>query len=201
MKTISIKQPWSCLICHGVKDIENRTWQTKFRGRVLVHASAKSDSRSHSINNIFTPEQWEKMRITGGSNLLWNMIKSNWELSAIIGSVEIVDCVQNHESIWAEKSFVDVNKKGDEKVIEIYNWVLANPVLFAEPILNVKGKLSFWEYPMTEEEYLNRLKIGNPLSNELKNQVEENNQYWRNGGHNGPTGHGDICYSDADPGL
>ena len=25
--------------------------------------------------------------------------------------------------------------------------------------------------------------------------------YWQNGGHNGPTGHGDICMSDADNGL
>lgn len=155
MKTISIKQPWASLICYGIKDIENRTWQTKFRGRVLVHSSAKNDSRSHSINNIFTPEQWEKMRITGGSNLLWKMIKSNWELSAIIGSVEIVDCVINHNSIWAEGTI--------SKGYPVYNWVLAKPVLFAEPILNVKGKLSFWDYPMTEDEYLNRLKIGNPL--------------------------------------
>jgi len=28
----------------------------------------------------------------------------------------------------------------------IWNWVLANPVLYEKPILNVKGKLSFWEY-------------------------------------------------------
>lgn len=33
-------------------------------------------------------------------------------------------------------------------------------------------------------------------------QLLANNEYWRNGGHNGPTGHGaDICYSDADSGL
>ena len=28
----------------------------------------------------------------------------------------------------------------------IYNWVLANPILYKKPILNVKGKLSFWEF-------------------------------------------------------
>lgn len=38
-----------------------------------------------------------------------------------------------------------------EKIAEnenklIYNWVLANPVLFENPILNVKGQLTFWEY-------------------------------------------------------
>lgn len=148
MKTISIKQPWAYLICSGIKNIENRTWPTKFRGRVLVHAGAKSDSRSHFINNLFTPAQWEEMKITGGSSLLWKMVKGDWELSAIIGSVEIVDCVQNHTSKWAEKPVYNPYKF--EYETNIYNWVLANPVLFAEPILNVKGKLSFWDYLMNE---------------------------------------------------
>jgi hypothetical protein len=30
---------------------------------------------------------------------------------------------------------------------------------------------------------------------------KESLNYWQNGGPNGPTGHGDICHSDADPGL
>lgn len=28
----------------------------------------------------------------------------------------------------------------------IYNWVLANAVLYDKPVLNVKGKLSFWDW-------------------------------------------------------
>jgi hypothetical protein len=37
---------------------------------------------------------------------------------------------------------------------------------------------------------------------ESRRKFEENWRYWRNGGPNGPTGHGpDICYSDADCGL
>ena len=50
----------------------------------------------------------------------------------IIGSVIIADCVQNHPSVWAEKG--------------CWNWVLKDAVLFDKPIMNVKGKLSFWEY-------------------------------------------------------
>lgn len=40
MKAISIKQPWASLIAHGIKDIENRSWRTNYRGRVLIHAGA-----------------------------------------------------------------------------------------------------------------------------------------------------------------
>ncbi|HDU8694716.1 TPA: ASCH domain-containing protein, partial [Morganella morganii subsp. morganii] len=39
MKAISIRQPWAWLIVNGHKDIENRSWRTKYRGQVLVHAS------------------------------------------------------------------------------------------------------------------------------------------------------------------
>ena len=39
MKALSIRQPWAWLIVHGRKDIENRSWRTKFRGRFLVHAA------------------------------------------------------------------------------------------------------------------------------------------------------------------
>lgn len=37
MKALSILQPWAWLIVNGNKDIENRNWHTRFRGRFLVH--------------------------------------------------------------------------------------------------------------------------------------------------------------------
>ena len=67
--------------------------------------------------------------------------------SAIIGEVEIIDCVINHPSIWAEKTeFAQSGNQRFYKDKPIYNWVLENPVLYEKPILNVKGKLSFWEF-------------------------------------------------------
>ena len=57
---------------------------------------------------------------------------SRYPHGAIIGSVTIADCVQNHPSIWAEKG--------------VWNWVLKDAVLFDKPIENVKGKLGFWEH-------------------------------------------------------
>ena len=151
-KCISIKQPFANLICSGIKDIENRTWKTNFRGRVLVHASAKPIIFK-SVKNIYTIAQLESMTIE--QRML--VISNSFQNSAIIGSVEIVDCVINHESIWAEKTDPFLESQGYIR----YNWVLANPVLFAKPI-PAKGKLSFWEHPMTEEEYFNLEKIGNP---------------------------------------
>jgi len=38
MKALSIRQPWAWLIVNDHKDVENRTWSTNYRGRVLIHA-------------------------------------------------------------------------------------------------------------------------------------------------------------------
>ena len=41
MKALSIKQPWVHAILHEGKDVENRTWTTKYRGWIALHASGK----------------------------------------------------------------------------------------------------------------------------------------------------------------
>ena len=137
MKAVSIKQPWASLIAHGIKDIENRTWRTHFRGRIYIHASAKDLG---SFYEFLNKQQMEAV----GNRWPSSPPVPNRHLSAIIGEVDIIDCVINHPSIWAEKT--DFSKEDPES---IWNWVLANPVLYDKPILNVKGKLSFW-YPDTD---------------------------------------------------
>lgn len=146
MKAITIKQPWASLIVHSIKDIENRTWPCpkKYIGqRVLIHASKSKDKREKPL---LTEEQY---KLAGGVSGYGTHIFGN--RGAIIGSVEIVDCVVNHPSIWAEKTdnyTVGMNPKQHEATTGkkvIYNWVLANPVLFEKP-MPAKGKLSFWEY-------------------------------------------------------
>ena len=39
MRAISVRPPWAWAILHAGKDIENRTWKTKLRGTIAVHAS------------------------------------------------------------------------------------------------------------------------------------------------------------------
>lgn len=137
MKALSIKQPWASLIAHGIKDIENRTWRTHFRGKIFIHASGKGVTDFE-----FTRDQHKALLNIDTENM-------SFHKSAIIGEVDIIDCVINHESIWAEKIFMyEYDEQVGEKPIgkPIYNWVLANPVLYEKPILNVKGNLSLWDW-------------------------------------------------------
>jgi hypothetical protein len=121
MKAITVKQPWAQLICEGIKDIENRTWKTNFRGRVLIHAAATDfDFRNHMTS------EYQRHYIRN--------VKKPYVHGAIIGSVEIIDCVKSKDDSFSSW--------GD---FYCWHWKLKNPILFKKPIENVKGKLSFWE--------------------------------------------------------
>lgn len=122
-KAITIKQPYAHLICEGIKDIENRTWKTYYRGRVYIHSSG---SQGRKFKIALTEDQ---MMAAFGS-IASKAIDGYLSFGAIIGYVEIVDCVKNYPSIWS--------------LPDHYHWVLRNPIIFDKPILNVKGNLSFW---------------------------------------------------------
>lgn len=163
MKAISIKQPWAYLIAAGIKDVENRTWKCpeKYIGkRVFIHVSA---SKMRSLQKTLNLDQLKSFEREVGPEYDLDKLFAK---SSIIGSVEIVDCVINHSSIWAEKSIdckdgcPDVENCPAGKCPHlIYNWILANPILFDEPITNVKGKLSFWDYEFSEDDYKRKYEL------------------------------------------
>lgn len=127
MKAISIRAPWWWYILNGGKDIENRDWPTKFRGRVLVHASKwwKGDAVLADMEDIHAdilepqmiiPPRLSDMQPWGGH---------------IVGSVDIVDCVAEHNSKWFFGG---------------YGFVLRSPFAFRHPT-PFKGALGFFDTP------------------------------------------------------
>jgi len=52
MKAITILQPWASLIVCGVKQIETRSWVTKYRGQIAIHAGKVEAIAAY--NNLFT---------------------------------------------------------------------------------------------------------------------------------------------------
>ena len=82
---ISLRQPWAWMIVNGYKDIENRTWSTRFRGKVLIHAGKKWDEgiMPADIKAMYGIEIPRRLK-TGG----------------IVGMAEITDCVNKSKSPW-----------------------------------------------------------------------------------------------------
>jgi hypothetical protein len=78
-KALSVRQPWAWLIVHGHKPYENRTWNTKFRGEVLIHASKSFDKAGYELVrdtfpeiNLPTPAEFERGGIVGKA-VLWDV--------------------------------------------------------------------------------------------------------------------------------
>jgi hypothetical protein len=122
MKALTICQPYASAIVHGLKKVENRTWETRYRGLLLIHAGK---SRAYLENAI----------AAYGSHFLW-LRPNSLPFGAIIGRVNLVDCVNEEEGkridpVWANGPFC---------------FVLENPVLF-EPPIPYKGAQGFFDVP------------------------------------------------------
>jgi len=90
-KVLSVTMPWAWLIMKYGKDVENRSWKTNYRGRILIHASKKPDPKIGEI--LF---HWCSLVQDDCYRAAY------YSSGCIIGSVELVDCVQGHSSKWAE---------------------------------------------------------------------------------------------------
>lgn len=134
MKALSIRQPWAWLIVRPdltdpaereaafaagiIKDIENRTWPTKFRGRLLVHASSSMTRQEYADASEFV----QSRGVTSMPAF------AELQRGGIIGSVELVDCSDSSYSQWY---------MGDTA------FVLRDAVPL--PFAPLKGALSFFE--------------------------------------------------------
>ena len=96
--------------------------------RVLIHAS--------SCKGVRTWSDRQDQELRKNRDMYFNCVYDKFPKGAIIGSVVISDCVQNHPSVWAEKG--------------CWNWVLKDAILFDNPILHVKGKLGFWDFKLVK---------------------------------------------------
>jgi hypothetical protein len=128
MMALSIQQPWAWMILHAGKDIENRSWQTKIRGRMLIHA-AKQMSRI----NYAEAKNFAMINVNFDLGM---RVPDAYELSfgGIIGSVEITDCVTCSSSSWW---------------MGPVGFVLRNPRPL--PFLPYKGRLGFFNVPEISE--------------------------------------------------
>lgn len=91
---LSVRQPWAWAIIHAGKDIENRSWQAvnhglRQRGRIAIHAAKgmtreEYEDAAKFINGLGASCPLARDLLRGG----------------IIGSVEVVDVVQESESPW-----------------------------------------------------------------------------------------------------
>src|SRR5437016_2208481 len=113
---LSVRQPWAWALIFVGKDIENRKWNTKFRGTVAIHAAFGMTAEEYQDAEAFMIMRG--IRLPPAEDLV---------RGAIIGFVDIVDVVQSHPSPWFEGK---------------YGFVVTNPHPLLKPIA-CKGALGF----------------------------------------------------------
>lgn len=83
---LSIRQPWADAILYAGKDVENRTWPTRYRGPVLIHA-AKAWGGMEKEALIWIQDQG-------------HALARPVHLGGIVGRARIADCVSASRSPW-----------------------------------------------------------------------------------------------------
>lgn len=106
MKALTIRQPWASLIATGVKTIETRSWSTKYRGLLLVHAGM---ARPASLPGymLARPEYdlpWRLQRWSGDGRVFAEMVENHLlPLGAVVAVAQLVDVVpitDYHDTGW-----------------------------------------------------------------------------------------------------
>jgi activating signal cointegrator 1 len=135
MKVLSFLQPWASLTVMGLKKLETRSWSTKHRGELLIHASMGQSGA------LLAQEPPFSKYITDFSKLPFGAIIGKVQLTDIIKvqSLHMSDAVINQLTM-EERAFGDYSNGR-------YVWVLEEPELFTKPV-KMKGTLGLWNFEL-----------------------------------------------------
>lgn len=169
MKALTVKNPFGYLICYGIKDVENRTWNTKYRGTILIHTSAKE------YCNIFSLKE-ELPIINYMYEIIYNKnyhIKSEYidfidndfvlneiykKDTKVLSEFRLLNDLYNrylkNETLLLKSSIIGkvditdviVDSKSKLAYSNSFHWILDNPTLFDTSINKIKGNLGLWNY-------------------------------------------------------
>ena len=120
LRALTVRQPWAQWLVSGAKPTENRSWPTRYRGRLLVHAGARHD-----------PSAILFARAMGAA------VPASVP-AGIIGSVDIADCCDQA---------MHNRGCGCEWASPVsFHWQCADPWQIPEPV-PCRGQLGLWRPP------------------------------------------------------
>lgn len=139
MKTLALQQPWASLVASGIKKIENRSWTTPYRGRVLIVASGRKVPTEFILDQ---PVEWYCAMYT--EQIFGNLPESpDLPVGAIIGYADLVDVTQGvTEDVW------------DNTDDGCYKWHFENARLLDKPIPVAQAGTDLYDTPEVTEDNL-----------------------------------------------
>lgn len=140
MKALTICQPYAELIALGQKRVENRTWPTKYRGQMYIHAG-----KSRQWLDIELDDSLHEYDVGTGLYL------ECMEFGAIIAAATLVDCLHVDSILRGDHDKKYPWLSGHYHVNGPWCWVLDNVSRTPEPI-KVNGAQGLWDYSAAGEE-------------------------------------------------
>lgn len=126
MKALSIRQPWAESILCGAKDVENRSFATKYRGTIAVHASQTVGPIAEQVAAAkFVGPLTRGFDCSGFGRLSYG---------ALVGLVDIVGIVSTREGF---------DPPASPWYVGPFGWLLANPRRIE--IVRYRGRLGLFD--------------------------------------------------------
>lgn len=131
MPCLSIRQPWPWAIFVLGKDVENRSWSTRYRGPILIHAGKHFYPKEIREDVVDCAMMARKAGARIPDQVTLHELKE--QTGGIVGMATIMDCVRDSASPWA--------------IPGEWHWLLANARPL--PFWACKGRLGVFdvEYP------------------------------------------------------
>ena len=142
MKAITIWQPWAEMVAAGIKQNETRSWPTKYRGPIAIHAAKKS------IQVSCTEVSDEAMEVICRRLNLSGVFNSpdTFPMGCIVATANLTDCIKITPEYIATLSSDELTL-GDYTVGR-YAWVMKDTKKLDSPI-PVKGRQGLWNWDDT----------------------------------------------------
>lgn len=151
MNALTIYQPWASLKASNEKEYETRSWQTKYRGPLLIHAAKGSKIYYHTLANL---DQTFNQALTGGKK--WDLgIWDKLPLGKVMAVGTLVDCLEigvEYMTKWGTEMEYPL-PTGNELAFGDYTpgrfaWTFENVHQLKEPI-PAKGMQRLWNFDET----------------------------------------------------
>lgn len=151
MKAITIIQPWATLIAVGEKHFETRSWPTKHRGELAIHAGMKIDKDACQLPEIkaaLDRHGLSAANLPTGAVVALAYLLECWKWDEADGVLLRHKPIIEYESVGKVSNCLEITDK--EKSFGWYGsgryaWQLDNVRMLPQTI-PAKGKLSLWEW-------------------------------------------------------
>ena len=134
MKAITIWQPYASAIAVGLKRYETRSWPTKYRGPLAIHAAKRSLSEEDYDELLLPLTRYGRNKMPAHSELAFG---------CVIVVAELRDCLKMNRELIGRVSDND-RIFGDWRTGR-YAWRLSNPRPLVRPA-PAKGLQGFWSW-------------------------------------------------------